>query len=534
MIRKILLQNKAFYIIILVFIIFFSLVLYFSSRRIYERESKWRDESGTSMLNLAIGSIETVLNNYNHHLSFLKRLPTIKGFVESSFASNDHRHETLKIFYKFANVTTEIYQISIINTSGLEIVKIEKTKDGNKSIVPFSELYARNNHYHFKQIANIDNTKNIASIDLNYQQDRANKTAISVMHISTALIDDNGDLKGSLILTINLSKIMEQLPKKIFLQTMEGQLVRLNSDGDILVEKSNYKFHARKGQIKISSTDNVHFSTFQLSIENELIVALHHSHIGLKTDLQKVTLFSIIMMGIFLSFIGVISFFNISRLKDKDRAQRALISSLVELTDWRDHETGDHLQRTKQYSRELAIQLRDNKKYRNMVTDQFIKDLYDTSPLHDIGKVGIKDSILLKKGKLTSSEMETMKDHVRIGRKVIQDIIDNFDIHESFLIMARNICGYHHEKYNGTGYPEGLKASQIPLEARIFALTDVYDAIRSKRPYKDEIAHSEAVTIISAEIGEHFDPDVVYAFLSVSDKFEDISDTHKENIITGH
>jgi len=526
MIRKILLQNKTFFSIILVFILFFSMVLYFGTKKIYERESKWRDETGVSLLNLGNDAIQSVFNNFNHHLSFLKNLPSIKGFVESDFASFDYRNEAIDIFYKFTNITKEIYQVGIINNSGMEIVKIENTKNETKTIVPFSELYARNSHYHLNNIQNIKDKNIYSSIDLKYDHNIEKKTFVPVVHIYTSLTDDKGDKKGSLLLTIKISNILTLLPKGIFIQTTEGKLVALNSDGTVVVEESKYKFVNLSGQFKISNTDNIHYSSLFLSSKNTIIVGLHHSHIGLKADLQKLILISIIMLCIFFAFIGVISYFNISRIEEKNRAQRALMSSLVELTDWRDPETGNHLKRTQLYSRTLANQLHKNEKYQKTITEQFVQDIYDTAPLHDIGKVGVKDSILLKTGKLTFDEMKIMQEHVNIGRQVIQDVIDNFNINESFIIMARNICGSHHEKYNGAGYPVGLKSMDIPLESRIFALVDVYDALRSKRPYKGEIAHSKTVEIICSEIGEHFDPDVVEEFLKVSNKFEDISNAY--------
>jgi len=256
-------------------------------------------------------------------------------------------------------------------------------------------------------------------------------------------------------------------------------------------------------------------------------VAIHHNHIGLKSGLHKLISLSAILLAVFLCLIGGISYINLSRFQDKNRAQRALISSLVELTDWRDPETGHHLMRTKNYSKALAKQLRKNPKYRKAITTKFIKNVFDTASLHDIGKVGIKDSILLKPGKLTTEEFEEMKKHVLIGRQVIQDIIDKFDIKESFIMTARNIAAFHHEKYNGSGYLEGLKGQAIPLEARIFALADVYDALWSKRPYKDEMTHAQVVKMIQPEGGEHFDPDVVDAFLVIGDKFVEISETFK-------
>ncbi len=236
---------------------------------------------------------------------------------------------------------------------------------------------------------------------------------------------------------------------------------------------------------------------------------------------------TLILLAMFLCLIGGISYINLSRLQEKNRAQRALIASLVELTDWRDQETGQHLMRTKHYSKALAKQLRKNPKYRKEITTKFIKDVFDTAPLHDIGKVGIKDPILLKPGKLTNEEFEEMKKHVLIGRQVIQDAIDKFDIQESFMMTARNIAAFHHERYDGSGYLEALKGPAIPLEARIFALADVYDALRSKRPYKNEMPHSQVVEMIQPESGKHFDPDVVEAFLKLGDKFIEISEVYR-------
>jgi putative two-component system response regulator len=229
----------------------------------------------------------------------------------------------------------------------------------------------------------------------------------------------------------------------------------------------------------------------------------------------------------FLGLILIVSSIGILRFREMIKAQKAIIFSLAKLTESRDPETGYHLERTRSYSVALARELRNNKKYRKIITQEFIDDLYEVAPLHDIGKVGIPDSILLKDSRLTDEEYEKMKKHVFIGEQVLQDIIDRFQPKQSFFIMARNICAYHHEKYNGQGYLKGLKREEIPLEARIFALADAYDAIRSKRPYKEALPHVEAVRIIKSDSGKHFDPDIVEAFLKCEQEFKEISDTYK-------
>ncbi|MDK2954294.1 MAG: hypothetical protein PWQ27_1677, partial [Kosmotoga sp.] len=246
------------------------------------------------------------------------------------------------------------------------------------------------------------------------------------------------------------------------------------------------------------------------------------------------TLTSTLVFILFLTLMLVVIYLNLSKSKDLIGAQKAIMSSLATLAERRDTETGRHLKRTREYAAILAKQLRKNKKYRKIITNEFIENLYDTTPLHDIGKVGIRDSILLKEGKLTEQEYEEMKKHTLIGKQILQDAIDKYQLKGSFITMARNICAYHHEKYNGEGYPEGLKGEEIPLEARIFALCDAYDAIRSKRPYKDALPHEEALRRIKADRGKHFDPDIVDAFLECEKEFERVSNIYSTTAENTH
>lgn len=526
MIRKILLQNRTFFFLIFIFILFFGLVLYLGAKRIYDRDAKWQEDTGSGLLLSGRAVIESVFYNFDHHLLFLRELPTMKSYADSGFASLGYRYEVQNIFYNLAKASREIYQIEIIDSSGQERVKIINSQDSATTIVPYSDLQNKKNRYYLNKIMNLNNKIYFSSIELNGKGSLVAKPFVPVVRVGTPLNDEKGNRKGALILSLNFSKILQLLPKRMFVQTQEGNLIALSPEGTVVFKRSNYTFKDSRGRLKISGTENIHYSTLELAPDKKLIVAIHHNHIGLKGRLHKLVFLSAILLAVFLGLIWGLSYINISRFQEKNRTQRALISSLVELTDWRDPETGNHLMRTKTYAKALAKQLRENKKYRKTITMQFIKDIFDTSSLHDIGKVGIKDSILLKTGKLTDEEFEEMKKHVLIGKQVIQDVIDKFDINESFIMTARNIAAFHHEKYNGKGYPEGLKGEAIPLEARIFALADVYDALRSKRPYKDEMTHSEVVTIIRTEIGEHFDPDVVDAFLTIGKKFAEINHTY--------
>lgn len=191
------------------------------------------------------------------------------------------------------------------------------------------------------------------------------------------------------------------------------------------------------------------------------------------------------------------------------------IFALAKLAELRDPETGFHLERTREYSVLLARQMG--------LDEDFVRLIYRVGPLHDIGKVGIRDSILLKPGRLSDEEYGEMKRHTVIGKDTIINVIGRQETDEGFIKMAEEIVLSHHEKFDGNGYPEGLEGEGIPLSARIFALADAYDAIVSKRPYKEPLPHTEAVERIIRDSGTHFDPEIVKAFVEVETGFLEIN-----------
>jgi response regulator RpfG family c-di-GMP phosphodiesterase len=209
------------------------------------------------------------------------------------------------------------------------------------------------------------------------------------------------------------------------------------------------------------------------------------------------------------------------------------IFALAKLADSRDAETGDHLERMRNYSRILADQLRLVGPYRDMIDAEFVDDIYRFSPLHDIGKVGIPDAILLKPGRLTAEEFDIMKTHSDIGADALQEALEHSDS-GGFLAMATVIARHHHERFDGRGYPAGLAGPDIPLPARIVALADVYDAITSARVYKPALEPKTAKRMIEEESGTHFDPAIVDAFLQREDeliKFIGFGTRHHANEI---
>ena len=200
-----------------------------------------------------------------------------------------------------------------------------------------------------------------------------------------------------------------------------------------------------------------------------------------------------------------------------------VIFSMAKLVESRDEDTGKHLERVREYCRLLAVELMTHPQPGCNVDAEFIRYLYLTSPLHDIGKVGIPDAILLKSERLTEHEYEVMKTHTTIGAKTLEDALSQFP-NATFLAVARDIAHAHHEKWDGTGYPRGLEGDAIPLAARVLALADVYDALRSRRPYKLPMTHEQASAVIEQGSGRHFDPRVIRAFQSVQSTFARIAE----------
>lgn len=195
-----------------------------------------------------------------------------------------------------------------------------------------------------------------------------------------------------------------------------------------------------------------------------------------------------------------------------------LLFTLAKLTESRDKETGLHLERMREYSRILADELSRSDEFRNEIDGDYVQLIYLTSPLHDIGKVGIPDDVLLKPGKLSEEEFEVMKEHTIIGGDTLAAAADAHP-DAKYLKMARDIAFSHHEKFDGTGYPYGLSGEDIPLCGRIIALSDVYDALTSKRVYKPKFSHEKAKEIILKGSGTHFDPRITDAFLRREEDF---------------
>lgn len=311
-----------------------------------------------------------------------------------------------------------------------------------------------------------------------------------------------------------------------FLWVLAGMLVALALvaalGGRMFYEIEHAKIHALAQQ---QQSGNVPTAGRNLGEDGLPVAVLDEKE--LKAILFKLTLAFLVILGSFSFFILLLVRNRAKQYVDIFATQRGVVFALANLAEIRDEATGRHLERTRSYGVILCAKLRRLPKYRLLIDETFLDDLYYAAPLHDIGKVGTPDRVLLKPGPLNDDEFGVMQKHAEIGSQIIDRIIEKLEAPLPFLRMSRNIARHHHERFDGGGYPDRLAGEAIPLEARIYALCDAYDAIRAKRPYKDAVTHMEAVQRLMTSRSSQFDPDVVNAFLDCEEQFMELYESYQ-------
>ena len=217
------------------------------------------------------------------------------------------------------------------------------------------------------------------------------------------------------------------------------------------------------------------------------------------------------------------------RTREISAIQDVTIQAMASLAETRDSDTGNHIRRTQGYVKALGSKLKTHPRFSAFLTDAMIEMIFKSAPLHNIGKVGIPDRILLKPGRFEPEEFEIMKTHTTLGRDAIQTAEDSLGLKVEFLSVAKEIAYGHQEKWDGSGYPENVRGDDIPVSARIMAVADVYDALISRRVYKNSMSHEKAITIIAEGRGSHFDPDMVDAFLAIQDEIQMIANRYADS-----
>ena len=519
-------QNKGHFALISLTLVFFIAIIAYGGRLLFEMEMETQHAGAISHLQHEIETARDYFSRYQQDIDFLKNLPDMDDFIESGFSSNDAKEHITEAFYYFATTHTSYYQIRIINDEGSEVLRVDNINGSPITIVPESQLqYKGGRDYFIDTMCLGKDMLYVSDVDLNVERGLVEYPYVPVVRIATPLFDSEGANQGMIIINTYISKLLSLLSKDVFFQNDQGFNISLRDDGTIDYSKAEFRFRGKEGEVIVSDTETIHFSYVDISEGKDIYMVSRHHHDSLKTSMFKEALMSIVAMILFFSVVLVISYTSIVRFKELSNVQKAIIFSLVNLAEWRDPATGSHLERTRNYCVLLAKTLRMDLKYHDVISEQFIEDIYDGAPLHDIGKVGIRDNILLKKARFSAEEREAIQKHVLIGKDIHMDILEQIKTGESFLMVSHNISAYHHEKYDGSGYPDGLRGEEIPIEARLFAICDVYDALRMERPYKQGYSHEKAMEIITADRGKHFDPDVVDAFLQCAEEFHEIHES---------
>ena len=364
---------------------------------------------------------------------------------------------------------------------------------------------------------------------------------VSVLDILSSRIDTES-LRGKIVLigssaTALHDQVTVPSGKNIAGIQIHATMIDNLLHDDLLVQPQSFKLI----NIYISLFLTLLLAFLLVKQENNKILVLFISVVLITAVVNIYTLFGGLYLSIgYLLLPFLMHFFLISILfifidtydkkefsEELNRSHIALLDSMSHVAEVHDFETGAHILRTKKYIKLLAEYIYSKGIYKNELSKSMINMMYITAPMHDIGKVGIADAILKKKGKLTSMEYEVMQTHAELGKHILNNAISSYK-ENNFFVMAKNIAHYHHEKWDGSGYPEGLKGEEIPLESRFMAISDVYDALVSKRIYKEAFSFEKTVRIIKKGRGTHFDPILVDAFLEICDEFHTITQNHRD------
>jgi len=478
------------------------------------------------ILDLYSRNLKNSFQNISDNLLTLSNLSCMKSYLDSNFESEQFKSELIKSLTEAINNNISYLTIKIINGNGNEKISVSNRSipDTNalKNYLTSSENEFFINSYNLEE-------NEINLIITNIEAENTNEITVNqpILKMSAPLFNSAKNKIGIIIVDINLKNLLQTLPDNIFIQTNDGYIIEIQQNGNLSFKKSQYDLISHEGTYEISKLKEIHYQKVEYFNKEILTIGLIHDHSELNKNLTLILLSSSLLS--FLLFSTFISYFIIiySRFKNVIDANKTIVFALARLSEYRDEITGKHLEKVSKYSIVLGKELSKIKKFKKIITEEYIKDLKIAVILHDIGKVGIRDSILLKEGKLNVEEFEEIKKHVLIGEEIINEITKNIKINITFFSLGKNIIKYHHEKFDGTGYPFKLKGNDIPLEARIFSIIDSYDTIRSKRPYKNEISHEEALNRIITEKGKHFDPEIVDAFIRCNQTFNKISSSLK-------
>ncbi len=468
------------------------------------------------------GTLEEFTRDVEGKLLLLASLPDTQRFVATGFASDEVRQRLQQTFVRAAETGSSLAQLRILDNQGIEQLRVDRSRDGVVRVTPEAELQDRSDRDYVIETLRLElDGSYVSPLDLNTENGEVERPLNPVVRAATPLRAN--DTMGLLIIDISFADVLRLLPDEARVYTQSGSVTYLE-DGSVVFREAALPSESLLLSEEATtvaqrwSAEGLIYLRFDYAAGRWILLALPTQ--AMPTDWGATSL--LLASGLFLLSMLTLGSIIYQRYKQTLLAQRALTYALVTLVEGRDQETGLHLERTRRYATILATTMRSEGLYDDQLTQRFIDQLGEAALLHDIGKVTVPDAILQKPAALTDEEFDLMKRHVEVGSEMIEQLMAKYRLSYNWLPMARNICAYHHERYDGSGYQQGLSEYDIPLEARIFAVCDVYDALRASRPYKEPMPHRVAVAKIVEESGRHFDPVVVAGLQRCEDEFAKI------------
>ena len=525
--------------------------------------------------------------NISTHLTFLLSTNNFISYLKTS--NENDREKVEVEFLNLIKTSHLYDQIRYIDETGMEKVRVDYLNHNPKVVPQEKLQNKKNRYYYQETATLQGDEIFVSPLDLNKENGEIEIPYKPVIRFAQVVRNQDNEFKGIIILNYLASHFLDKikahlvlLPGRLSLLNEQGfwliSSIKENEWGFMLGQNKRFSVQypdawskIKNDDLGIVKTDRGQFSFSKVnamkdvdrianqknhSIGNWKIVVMNDPQklsLAMFLESDKVSVFLIIIyfIGLYLIFIWAkastgksqvevkLKTLNmrleamvidrtqdlVKKAKELEATKSAVIVGMASLAEIRDPETGFHLKRTQEYVRALAIELRKHPDFENVITDNLISMYVKTAPLHDIGKVGVPDAILLKPGPLTKEEFEVMKGHPSYGAQIIETSIESLrlDFHSKtgleFLTIAKELIEGHHEKWDGSGYPRGLIGNDIPLSARVMALADVFDALSTKRPYKAAFDRDKVEMIILEGKGTHFDPRIIDAFVSIKEEF---------------
>lgn len=518
------------------------------------------------------------LRSAKDDLAFITLSAQVGRFLQHQ--SPEHWTELNRFFHSIVSTYQRYDQVRLLSPEGLELSRVN-FNGGVPQIVPLSELQDKSQRYYFKEaVLRTERDIYISRMDLNVEQGEVELPYKPVIRLAKAIRGRNGDVIGVVVLNYMANSVLEGFRNTV--KNLPGERMLLDAHGFWLSNDERSKewgFMWEQGEniaelhpalwLKLSGSNsgvietplgriNYHtlsppegldqggLGTWKLVVINnnhKLGVSFLNEHLTYLYPLLLAYLFSTVILWLWaradsgreLAEQELIAMNRLlerrvdKRTAELEATKDAAILSLATLAETRDNETGQHIFRTQQYVRILAEEVKTHPAFAQQLTESMIQRIYKSAPLHDIGKVGVPDHILLKPGRLNADEREIMQQHSKLGSDAIEQAINAISIRitdsdsASHLHCARDIAHYHHERWDGKGYPKGLVGEAIPLSARLMAIADVYDALVTERPYKKAFSKVETEHIMLQMSQGQFDPRILEGFDRVKDQFWQIS-----------